>query len=99
MFVDVLGENVGDIRFLLLSLKDFLRKVVFVKVAGEDIHGFLAPQHAIHHTTWIHPVVEYQDGLLRFEHKAAMEDVGQRHFDKLGFTELQNSYIHLLYEK
>jgi hypothetical protein len=28
-----------------------------------------------------------------------MEDVGQRHFDKLGFTELQNSYIHLLYEK
>ena len=24
-------------------------------------------------------LVEYQDGLLRFEHKAAMEDIGQRH--------------------
>jgi hypothetical protein len=25
------------------------------------------------------PIVEYQEGLRRFEHKAAMEDVGQRH--------------------
>ena len=37
MFVDVLGDNVGDIRIQLLPLKDFLRKVVFVEVAGEHI--------------------------------------------------------------
>ncbi len=80
MFVDVLGENVGDIRFLLLPLKNLLRKMVFVEVAGEYIHGLLAPQHAIHYTTGIHPVVEYQDALLRFEYKAAMEYVGQFHF-------------------
>ncbi len=79
MFVDVLGENVGNTFTLLLPLKDFLRKMVFVEVAGEDIHVLLAPQHAVHHTTGIHPVVENQDGLLRFEHKATMEDVGQRH--------------------
>ena len=79
MFVDVLGENVGDTLTLLLPLKDILRKVVFMEVAGEDIHGLLALYHAVHHTTGIKPVVEYQDGLLRFEHKTAMEDVGQRH--------------------
>ena len=37
MFVDVLGENVGDTLTLLLPLKDILRKVVFMEVAGEDI--------------------------------------------------------------
>ena len=79
MFVDVLGENVGDTLTLLLPLKDILRKVVFMEVAGEDIHGLLALYHTVHHTTGIKPVVEYQDGLLRFEHKTAMEDVGQRH--------------------
>ena len=64
--------------------------LVFVEVAGEYIHGFLAPQHAIHHTTGIHPVVEYQDGQLRFEHKAAMEYVGQFHFI---FPLLQNNNV------
>ena len=54
--------------------------MVFVEVAGEDIHGLLALQYVIHHATWIQPEVEYQDGLFRFEHKAAMEDVGQFHF-------------------
>ena len=58
MFVDVLGENVGVTLTPLLPFNDFLRKVVFVEMAGEDIHGLLAPQHAIHHATGIHPVVE-----------------------------------------
>ena len=80
MLVDVLGENVCYIRFLFLPLKDLIRKMVFMEVAGEDIHGLLAPQYAVHYTTGIQPVVEYQDGLLRFKYKAAMEDVGQRHF-------------------
>ena len=59
----------------MLSEYHFLRIMVFVEVAGEYIHVLLAPQHAVHQTTVIHPVVEYQDGLLRFKHKAAMEDV------------------------
>ena len=79
MFVDVLRENVGVTLTPLLPFNDFLRKVVFVEKAGEDIHGLLAPQHAIHCTTGIHPVVEDQDGTFRFERKATMEDIGQRH--------------------
>jgi hypothetical protein len=50
--------------------------MVFMEVAGEDIHGLFAPQYAVHYTTGIQPVVEYQDGLLRFKYKAAMKDVG-----------------------
>jgi hypothetical protein len=61
-----------------------------MEVAGEYIHGFPAPQHAIHYTTGIHPVVEYQNGLLCFERKAAMKDVGQFHFI---FPLLQNNNV------
>ena len=86
MFVDILGENVGDTLALLLPLKDLLRKMVFVEVAGEDIHGLLALQYVIHNATWIQPEVEYQDGLFRFEHKAAMEDVGQCHVSFAGVS-------------
>ena len=53
---------------------------------ADPLLGLLAPQHAVHDTTWIHPVVEYQDGLLRFKHKAAMEDVGQRHVSFAGVS-------------
>ena len=59
-------------------------------MAGEDIHGLLALQYVIHHATWIQPEVEYQDGLFHFEHKAAMEDVGQFHFV---FPLLQNNNV------
>ena len=69
---------------------DFLRKVVFMEVAGEDIHGFLAPQHTIHHAAWIHPVIKDQDRLLRFKHKPAMVDICQFHVVRVPFF---NSYL------
>ena len=62
----------------LLPLKNLLRKMVFMEVAGEDIQGLSAPKHAIHYTTGIQPVIEDQDRMLHFEHKAAMKDVGQQ---------------------
>ena len=49
-------------------------------MAGENIYRLLLPQHIFHHATWIQPIVEYQDGMLRFEHKAAMEYIRQFHF-------------------
>ena len=79
MFVDVLGENVGDTFPLLLSLEDGLIEVVFVEVAGEDIDRLILLQERWHDTIQVQPVVEYQDGLLCFQHETAMEYVGQRH--------------------
>ena len=49
-------------------------------MAGEHIDGLILLQKRGYDTIQVQPVVEYQDGLLRFQHKAAMEDVGQGHF-------------------
>ena len=59
-------------------LKNFV-EVVFVEVAGENIDRFVLLQERINNIIWIQPVVEYQDGLFRFKHKAAMEDVSESH--------------------
>ena len=79
MFVDVLGEYIGDILMLLSPLEDGPVKMVFVEVAGEDIDGLILLQERWHDTIQVQPVVEYQDGLLCFQHESTMEDVGQCH--------------------
>ena len=82
MTKDILAQDIGHSVFLLLPLEDVTIEVVFMEVAGEDIHRLPTPQHTVHHAAWIHPVIEHQDGLLRFEHEAAMEDICQSHSDK-----------------
>ena len=79
MFVDVFGQDIGDILTLLTPFKDGTIEVVFVEVAGEDIDGLILFQKRWHDTIQVQPVVEYQDGLLCFQHKTTMEDVGKRH--------------------
>ena len=61
------------------SFEDDTIKVVFVEMAGEDIDGLILLQERWHDTIQVQPVVEYQDGLLCFQHETAMEYVGQRH--------------------
>ena len=80
MFVDVLGENVGDTLPLLPPLEDGTIEVVFVEVAGEDIDKLILLQERWHDTIQVQPIIEYQDGLLCFQHETTMEYVGQRHF-------------------
>ena len=79
MFIDVLGEYVGDTFPLLPPFEDDTIKVVFMEMAGEDIDGLILLQERWHDTIQVQPVVEYQDGLLCFQRKATMKDVGQRH--------------------
>ena len=79
MLVDVLGENVGDTLTLLPPLEDGPVEMVFVEVAGEYIDWLILLQERWHDTIQVQPVVEYQDGLIRFQHETTMEDVGQGH--------------------
>ena len=79
MFVDVLGEDISDTFTLLPPFEDGTIEVVFVEMAGEDIDGLILLQERWHDTIQVQPVVEYQDGLIRFQHETAMEYVGQRH--------------------
>ena len=79
MFVDVFGENVGNTFPLFSSFEDSTIEVVFVEVAGENIDGLILLQERWHNPIQVQPVVEYQDGLFRFQHETAMEDVGQCH--------------------
>ena len=79
MFVDVLGEDVGSAITLFPPLEDGTVEVVFVEVAGEDLDGLFLLHERWYNTTWIQPVVEYQDGLLCFQYETTMEDVGDSH--------------------
>ena len=45
----------------------------------KTIDGLILLQERWHDTIQVQPVVEYQDGLIRFQHETAMEYVGQRH--------------------
>ena len=80
MLVDVFGKDIGDTLTLLSPLENGPVEMVFVEVAGEYIDWLIFLQERWHDTIQVQPVVEYQDGLLRFQHKTAMEYVGQRHF-------------------
>jgi hypothetical protein len=73
MLVDVLGKDIGDVLMLLSPLKDGTIEMVFVEVAGEDIDGFILLQERQHNAIQVQPVVEYQDGLFRFQHETAMK--------------------------
>lgn len=53
--------------------------MVFVEVAGEDIHRFIRLQKPRDDVGRVHPVVEYQDAPVCLEGKAAMEKIGQFH--------------------
>ena len=64
---------------LISPFEDSPIKMVFVEVAAEDIDRLIFLQEWGHDTIHVHPVVEYQDGLLRFQHKTAMVDISQRH--------------------
>ena len=79
MLVDVLGEYVCDTLPMFPPLEDDPVEMVFVEVAGEYIDWLIFLQERWHDTIQVQPVVEYQDGLLCFQHKTAMEYVGQRH--------------------
>jgi hypothetical protein len=79
MFVDVLGKYIGYVLMSLSPLEDGSTEVVFVKMAGKDIDMLILLQERWYDTIQVQPVVEYQDGLFRFQHKAAMENVRQRH--------------------
>ena len=79
MFVDVLGEDVGDILMLFLPFEDGTIEVVFMEVTGEYIDRLILLQDRRHDTIQVQPIVEYQDGLVRFQHETTMEYVGQRH--------------------
>ena len=77
MLIDVFGKDIGDTLTLLSPFEDDTIKVVFVEMAGEDIDGLILLQERWHDTIQVQPVVEYQDGLLCFQHETTMEDVGQ----------------------
>jgi hypothetical protein len=79
MLVDVLGENVGDTLTLLSPLENGSVEMVFVEVAGEYIDWLILLQERWHDTIQVQPIVEYQDGLICFKDKTAMEDVSQCH--------------------
>ena len=80
MFVDVLGEDIGDTLPLLFPLEDGTIEVVFVEVAGEYIDLLVFLQKWRDNISRIQPVVEYQDGLFCFQYETTMEDVGQLHY-------------------
>ena len=79
MLVDVLGEYVCDTLPLFPPLENGPVEMVFVEVAGEYIDWLILLQERWHDTIQVQPVVEYQDGLVRFQHETTMEYVGQRH--------------------
>ena len=89
MFVDVLRENVGDTLTMLSPFKYGTIEVIFVEVTGENIDGFILLQERWYDTIQVQPVVEYQDGLLCFQYKAAMEYIGQRHYLLLLFNDIR----------
>ena len=79
MFVDVLGEYLGNVLVLLSPFEDGTIEVVFIEVTGEYIEMLILFEVRWHDAIQDQPVVEYQDGLFRFQRKATMKDVGQRH--------------------
>ena len=50
-----------------------------MEMACKDIDVFALLQEGWDNISKVQPVVEYQDGLIRFQHETAMEYVGQRH--------------------
>jgi hypothetical protein len=72
MLVDVLGKYIFDVLMLLPPLEDGSIEMVFVEMAREDIDGLILLQVRWHDAIQVQPIVEYQDGLFRFLHKAAM---------------------------
>ena len=58
MFVDVFGQDIGDILTLLTSFKDGTIEVIFMEMAGEDIDGLILLQERWHDTIQVQPVVE-----------------------------------------
>ena len=79
MLVDVLGEYVCDTLPMFPPLEDGPVEMVFVEVAGEYIDRLILLQERINNIVWIQSIIEYQDGLIRFQHETAMEDVSQCH--------------------
>ena len=79
MLVDILGEDIGDTFTLLPPFEDSTIEVVFMEVAGENIDRLILLQERWYDTIQVQPVVEYQDGLFRFQHETTMKYVGQRH--------------------
>ena len=54
-------------------------------MACKDIDVFALLQEGWDNISKVQPVVEYQDGLFRFQYETAMEHVGQRHCQFLVF--------------
>ncbi len=79
MLVDVFGKDIGDTLTLLSPLENGPVEMVFVEVAGEYIDWLILLQERWHDTIQVQPIVEYQDGLVRFQHETTMKYVGQRH--------------------
>ena len=98
MLIDVFGEYVSDTFTLLPPFEDGTIEVVFVEMAGEHIDGLILLQKRGYDTIQVQPVVEYQDGLSRFQHEATMEYVGQRHYNSNGLLKKgQRLPIHWLF--
>ena len=66
-------------RTIATSSPDGTIEVIFVEMTGEDIDRLILLQERWHDTIQVQPIVEYQDGLVRFQHETTMEDVGQCH--------------------
>ena len=66
-------------RTIATSSPDGTIEVIFVEMTGEDIDRLILLQERWHNTIQVQPVVEYQDGLICFQHETTMEDVGKRH--------------------
>ena len=91
----VFAQDIGDILLLFSPFEDFPREVVFVKMAGKNIDRLLTLKNGFHDMSRVHPEIEYQDGLFRFECETAMEDVGQPHYlNSVGsILQMQSSLI------
>jgi hypothetical protein len=76
---NVLGKDIGNPASLFPPIEDGMVEVVFVEVAGEDIGRFILLQEGLNVTVKVQPVIEDEDGLLRFQYETAMENVRQRH--------------------
>ena len=76
---NILAQNIDCLPMPAFPNKDFLCEVILMEVTGEHVERFGTLQNRWYHTTWIQPVVEHKEGLLCFQGKATMEDVGELH--------------------
>ena len=76
---NVFRKDVAEVRLHGPPGEDVAVEMVFVEMAGEDVHRLGRPQQTGHHAGRVHPVIEHEDTAVGLEGKAAVEDIGELH--------------------